>query len=201
MIPVAVAMLCDITREGLLHCIPAAGGEVLRAGTHVAALNYHVLWGSAAIVITEAASLDMAARLIAADPIPLLVIAQHLTEGLASVNHPARPSVMAMPLSMAALTDGMTTLASGERFVPTSLRSPFAGTSLSVREQEVLCLDMQMLDSAGIAAQLHLTVSTLRQHRQNIADKLQLSGRTPADIRRRAEQLWRRTWHAQVPER
>ena len=190
-VPVAIVSPCEITRQGLLRCIPEAGGQVVGAVAHTAALDEHQLRHTAAILITDVASLALSAPLAASEQLPLLVTVTTLAEGLASLDHRMQPSVLAMPSSITQLHTALVTIAGGTRFVSTALRLPFAGSPLSTREQAVLHLELQGLMSA-IATQLQLSLSTVRLHHRNIVTRLRAA--TIVEMQRQAEELWRRTW-------
>ncbi len=165
-------MQCDVLRAGFrtllgemqIEPIVAAQADSLRLK-----LRLHT---SVDLLIADVYQLSEALEIASEYQLPLLVIAPTLAQGLAIAHDEAFRGVMALPLTTRALLNALRAVVRGERFLPLDVFLPLADARLSIREQELIALDLHDVPTEDIARWMEVALFTLYTYRNRLRKKL-----------------------------
>src|SRR5262249_27028632 len=124
------------------------------------------------LLIADTYQLTEAVEIAREYRLPLLVIAPTVAQGLAIAHDEAFRGVVALPLTRRALADALTAVRMGGRFLPPDVFLPLAGARLSVREQQLIALDLHDVPTEDSARWMEVALFTLYTYRNRIRKKL-----------------------------
>jgi DNA-binding NarL/FixJ family response regulator len=165
-------MLCDLMRAGLRVLLADMGVEVVAVAQADALRRALRLRANTELLIVDIYQLTEAVEIAREYRLPILVIAPTLADGLAIANDEQFRGVVALPLVQRALADALAAVIMGERFLPLDVFLPLAGAGLSVREQELIALDLHDVPTEAIARWMDVALFTLYTYRNRIRKKL-----------------------------
>lgn len=165
-------MLCDLLRAGLRALLADMRVESIAAADAAALRRELRLQPAADVLIADAFQLAEAVALAAEHGLPLLVIAPTLAHGLSIAHDEAFGGVIALPLTARALAGALAAVAQGERFLPMDVLRPLADDRLSLRERQLIALDLRDVPTEDIARWMEVKPLTLYTYRNRLRKKL-----------------------------
>lgn len=194
----AVYMLCDLLRAGLRALLADLGVEAVAAADAAALRRELRLHPAADVLIADAFQLAEAVALAAERGLPLLVITPTLAHGLSIAHDEAFGGVIALPLTARALAGALAAVVQGERFLPLDVLRPIADDRLSLRERQLIALDLRDVPTDDIARWMEVKPLTLYTYRNRLRKKLRRFD--PADLPDLARE-WLRRFPGQTTSR
>lgn len=165
-------MLCDLLRAGLRVLLADMGIDVVAVAQAEPLRKTLSLRTNVDLLIVDIYQLTEAVEIAGEYQLPIMVIAPTLADGLMIANNEQFRGVVALPLSQSALADALAAVMMGERFLPLDMFLPLAGVGLSVREQELIALDLHNVPTEAIARWMEVALLTIYTYRNRIRKKL-----------------------------
>lgn len=169
---IAVVTACDLIRTGVLSLLNELGIEVEAAPDAAGMRQILQVRSAPHLIVGDVWSYADVQVLAAERHLPMLLIAPTMISALGLVSSDQVQGILSLPVSRELLSEAVDTLLMGERFTSFDVTLRFPDASLSLREQELVGLELQDVPIEEIGRWMGIAIRTIYTYRCRIRKKL-----------------------------